>query len=367
MQRKFIWSSFVLLIFALQIVSASVILGSSNASYYLDSSYGADDKYRGWINVSIKDESGDSVLYNNRNQSIVLKKFLDANGVSYSCSPNDCGNRFQDIGGAQTTRVVSLGSSESKTIGIKYSGVIQDITKLEFDFQSSAPTSCSSQITLDFMNDGVVDIVNTKISDEVCGTPSYGCFSSAAATELYTLKDQPYCQKISLNSAPGLKVGAWIKKVGVATPLTVTIQLKDATAGTLSGALSTVTDAQITSGGNEVFCDIEYSVPSAGEYYVCVFANDSNSGYQVRGNSAPSNPCGYYGNILNPTLTASYQISAQAKKFAPLSQVHVNETSSSELVGRIEQYLSQKYSGNCSGSDGCIVPFSFSSSICQIA
>ena len=60
MRKKVIFVSFAVMCMFFVSNSASASFGLGNPAYSLDGTYGSGDFYRGWVNISLNGESGNS-------------------------------------------------------------------------------------------------------------------------------------------------------------------------------------------------------------------------------------------------------------------------------------------------------------------
>ena len=147
-----------------------IVIGSVNASYIVgnDSSrietvYGPGENLRGWINMSLTNEpltsefegQVEGVSSSTINVDLISLLKSDSRlfkGTDYTCNPVDCGIRYEAINGEET-KTFSLKAGKTKTLGFKFTGILGDITKVEFDISSDAGPSCSNQMEITFLLD----------------------------------------------------------------------------------------------------------------------------------------------------------------------------------------------------------------------
>ena len=170
----------ILLIFLLNFASAAFTIG--NISNSIEKIYSQKEAITGWINISLDKEPSDSVLSDSFGNSITLIGALNKTPwIRYSCIPNGCGPGYTAIN-EESSKEFSVGKYEQKILGFKITGEIKTIESIDFKMNSSAGESCENQIKIDFLSDGLNEIVNTnasKLNDEaICSSDKYGCFDS---------------------------------------------------------------------------------------------------------------------------------------------------------------------------------------------
>jgi hypothetical protein len=349
-------------IFLAVLVSASFQTGSPDS--FITSTYGPSGTIKGWINLSFNDQSGNSLIEDNFENSIRLIDLLKKRSYDYDCDPVNCLSDYLASNGAQS-KTFGLNFENSVVYGLRLTGNVVAVNNVSFNFQSDAPTSCGSQIKIDVLDDGTTEFINNKIASGPGCTnlKTYGCYETGQTTEEHVIGNVPYCQRIKLSESPGFNVGAEIKKEGQRT---IVASLKDEL-GEERG--SCVLPDASTSGG-EVSCAINYSVTTPKDYYICVYAQQSSGTgeYKLKGYSK-ADGCGFYqtGGIPPTSTTAAYQIFAEGKKFDTIGTLNViNKLSDGQRINdMINTYVFQKYgSYDCTG-EGCIIPIKFTSGVNQ--
>ncbi len=359
--------SFIFLFVFSPLVLAEFDVGNPN--YSISKAYGPNLSISGWVNMSFQDESADSVFTasfdGEAETSINLEEMLELNpGYSHSCTPVDCGKDYS-ANNPQTTKNLDM-DSEPKTIGLVFEGEVISIDSVKFNVESNAGSSCQSQLKIDFLDDGKIDLLNNKTGTGVCsGLKNYGCFNdNEALTEFVFEAGKSYCQKINLSESPGFRLGAWIKKVSGSSAVNASLyDLNGVKKG--SCALPSITSTT----GQEYYCDLDYLVLESEDYYVCFSATGGDANYRIRGYTDPAPLCGFPYLPAGPE-TAAYQIFAEGKEFAGVGSLNVGTTlpSGEDLSSIVYNYLVQRYgisSGKTDCSAGCIVPVKITPSVEQ--
>ena len=348
----FIELIFVLIIFGNE-VSASFEVG--NLSHAIDKQYGPGDYVRGWLNISLNDEPTTSAFEDCFGNSINLIELLRANkNIEYSCNTADCGSDYS-ASNAEETKTFNLRDGETKTIGFKFTEDITDISSVNFVVESDAGQSCSNQLEIDFLDDGLIDIGNNK-SLEISCIKSHGCFDNAEDQGYGVISTVPFCQKIHFTASPGFILNAWLKEK-IPGQAKLTIGLYDVKTGnSIEGAYCELPKPK--NNWEEVSCDIDYLVLEPKDYYVCVYSDGGSGEYLVSG-YATQNGCGFHGFPPQEENSAN-NISVEGKMFNAVGTLEVsNSLGQGNTLGQlVKNYIIKKYrSLDC--SDNCVVPIKF--------
>ncbi len=311
----------------------------------------------GWINISLNQESNLNLRYNN--QEISLLDFLRKNSAYFSCEPSSCNSTYEVTGSGEDTISFNLNHGAEKILGIRVDGIISGISYVGFNLTSNATANCKNQIELDVLNDGVIDVINTKGLEETCLTKK-GCYDSNLENEEYFLSStRAYCQKIRFPISPSFKVGAWIKKVEDGDS-NVLIKIYNQDHG-FTGKSCIINREEISPAGGEVSCDINLSTKETENYYICILQDNDNGKYKIRGNINPSEKCGYNGDPELPyDFVGAYDIFIKSKKFADIGEISITNKNfyGDDLSSLVEQYLFKEFGNeqevNC--SLGCTIP-----------
>ena len=344
---------FLFLTFGL--VSASFQLG--NLSYSLQKEYGANQEIKGWTNISFSNQPISSVFKDSNDKTISLKSLLNKSsnsGYDYNCSTEDCSPDYS-ASNDQATKTFTVNSGETKVFGFKFVGDIFSIKDIKFEINSDAVSSCSNPTKIEIFGSNGINLMNNKYSNESCSsTKTYGCFSPSSQTGELEILTTPYCQKVNLTNAPGLRLGAWLREETSGTKK-INMSLYDEDLKVASCELP-------KAGANgEASCDVAYPISGPKEYYVCISANSNSASgkYKVLENPSTGTKCGFYGFPIK-TEVSSYQIFAERKKYADFGNIPVNNTFYQEktLSQAAEDYINSKY-GNLDCTKGCVVPIKF--------
>ncbi|MBR9702323.1 PKD domain-containing protein [Candidatus Pacearchaeota archaeon] len=322
------------------------------------SAYSPGSLIEGWINISLNNESADSLFEDSNSNSISLVDLLEENSeFDYSCSTTDCTEDYSATKG-ELSKSYSVDIGGSKITGFKFEGDITDIVSISFKVESDAATSCYNQLRIDFLNDGIYDKGNDQPTDALCSIlEDNGCFDEGEPVDDGKVGVIPYCQRVSLSTSPGFKVSTWMKKVGDTGKVRMSLHTLNGVE--VDGASCEFPDASPE--GGEVSCEIDYLNFNSEDYYVCISSDDGEGDYIIKGYSAPDDGCGFKGHPTGGNNEDSANnISIVGKKFAGLEGTPVeisNSLINDETLGAlVKEYIMRKYGSlNCFGKD-CVVP-----------
>jgi len=364
-----------LFVFVVSILFFLVILPVSAVQVQneISSEYFSEDQIQGWINISLNNELKTTelkaVFSDGITQSISLINFILPQNVNYSCSSKNCSDEYQTTGTGILSKSITLANnSNGAVLGVKVNGNNINIKNFEFGISSDAPASCNNQLTIDIIDDNSADWANKKIINEICGSEIKSLCNTGSFLVQGTITNVPYCEKIILPQAPAFKIKAGIQKQSGSVFYDGLLLAKLFTSGGTEVANCALSNP--TSGSAQ--CDVEYSVKNSGEYYLCVSykedylrPSETESLYSYKLSASQSGThCGFLGDpAVHPAMSATYNITAYAKKYSSIGSIRINETSFTEqntnfLISYINDYLQQKYNRDC--SNDCIIPIKFS-------
>jgi len=352
-----------LLVFSLAFATATFQLGEPNNTISTEYALGAS--LAGTINISFDSEPINSIITNNLGDSISLEGILNNSlnsGFSYTCNTPGCSSTYAQTN-PETQKQLILDANQSKTFGFRFSGIINSINSLEFNVASNAPSSCTNQVKIDLLSDGVFETGNTGQSIQTCGEKNYSCFDLEENPLEITLSQVPFCQKFTLEEAPGFEIGAWIKETQ-AGDKSLSMGLFDLSGNELESCELSKNIVGLGD-GIEVSCNIEHLVPEVAEYYICVVEGAGTGTYKTKGYTPVGEKCGFNG-LPPQTPGVAYQMFAQNSKFSSVRTIQIeNMLSSGELLSvKMENYIIETY-GSLDCSQVCLVPLTINSNINQ--
>ncbi len=344
------------------IASASALFTKGNLTSYIETSYAPQDKLKGWINISLQNEPGDSLIASNIGGGIKLREFLEDNAAEYSCAPSNCESDF-GLSNAQNTKSFELKSGQEKIISLSILEKVSSIDSFSFNLSVENNPGCSNPLEMSIMPEDSNEInwKSNVFSDEFLCVYSggRGCFSILESLTEKNITNKAFCEKITLVQSSKYKIGAWVRKGNAASLLTMKLYELD---GGNPLASCNLPDAS-TSGG-EVECTIYYNTSDTRDYYVCVESNRSDSDYATKMESV--NPCGFFHSQTIPPPASQdkfdYYIFAKAAKFGRIGSVRFNQA---DIKTKIMNYIKEMYAPGCTEScsvnctGGCAVPIKF--------
>jgi len=342
---------FVFLLGLLMLSFASASFSIGNASHSIQTVYLPSQNIKGWVNLSLNEESSDSLFEDSFGNSVKLINMLKANSnLDYHCEPLDCAPIYSS-GSGFATKSFNMIAGEKKDVGFKLNGTVLSVNFINFTIESTASESCDNQLKLDFVKDNIIDVGNDKISSSSCNSKDYGCFETGVALYEGEIVGEIYCQEITLSEAPGFKLGAWVKEaVPSATELRMSLYDKNGNSMNKYCKLPTA-----SSTGRQISCDIDFSVANTEKYLVCISSQGTGGSYKLHGYSK-TNGCGYKGSPGSVSKNFAYEIFAEKKKFGSFGLINVSSSISkwSSLPTTIKNYIQERYNNDCSLN--CIVP-----------
>jgi hypothetical protein len=204
---------FVLMVSALAMTHAEIYVVNHSVS----NTYFGGENLSGWINFTFNNIPLNTNFTDTEGNSVSLADFLNKTAINYTCSTQGC---LPDLNGSnpETTKVLNLINGTPVILGFKFMGSLDSINEVHFNVTSDAGISDTNQLKIDVLSDGTIDTGNTKVSQETNNIPNYGCYNpSGELVQEATVDTTPYCQKLTLDEAPGFYLGGWIKKTGTGT------------------------------------------------------------------------------------------------------------------------------------------------------
>jgi len=356
-KKGVVFSAIILTIFLIGIISGSFTKGEPK--YSIEKEYGQGDGIRGWVNLSLNNEPGDSVLKSSCediNGQIKLvdlvKKSSNANFLK-TCDTTECVSNYE-AEDAKPFKTHTL-TDNSVVFGFKISPSknIVDILAFSLNVTSNATESEKLPLSIDILDDGDIEWQAHNSSDNL-GSAVYGCYVGSAEGQAVISTDK-YCERINISQAPAVNISAMVSGSGNVN-FTLSIENKD-------GSNYKSCTANISATG-EVGCSPDFHINEKKDYFVCIKAKtsaDAKKNYMI--NFEQNTPCGFVG-IYSNEYTRDFEIYVKPKKYAALRSFILNDTelknSGSEthdIEGMIADYIYEKYSNNC--TKGCIIPVKF--------
>jgi len=343
----------ILAIFLLSFVSATY----NFTNYSIQDQYTIGSSISGNIQISFTNEPVNNVFTDSFGNSVSLKELIKSStGYNYNCAYTDCESKFKESD-SKTAFSFPLNDGKETFYGITFKDKLTKINSISFDLESDATESPTNQISIDLLNDGTVDFKNSE-GTNTFQDANFGCYVSSNETEV-SLTENPYCQEVSLEEAPGLKIGAWIKEI-TSGNLNVTMKLFDKKGGFVKSCV--IPNIDINSAGSSEFCEVNVPIKKD-NYYVCIIRSPLGSGeYKIHGHNQATN-CGFIGApVKTPIYT--YQIGAKEKYFGSVGTIPIINSISGvgNFSKMVQDYITSNYGSLDCSKTSCIVPIKISSS-----
>ncbi|MFA5856121.1 MAG: PKD domain-containing protein [Candidatus Pacearchaeota archaeon] len=336
-------------------VNSEVIVG--NKSHSVETTYGSSQQLKGWINISLKDEPGNTRLsvFNN---NITLIDFLNKNNAPYTCRPIDCLQSYYSTGSELTKKTYSIPERDSKTFGIKISGIITKIDNFYFNLSSDSLATCLNPVKIDLFDDGLIEWKYEKSSvTETCSMiNSSGCYREVDFKN-YTrfVEDEIYCEKVKIPPVKHFRLAAKIKGNGSANfnlSLVTTIENECSVTTTIGG---------------DIFCyvKLDEDLTTFIDAEVCIRPMSGGSQYEIPFEDV--SPCGYIGENKNDLHDFALSVTPIRYEGLIGKKIRFNQElvkdKTETLNTDIYNYLNSKYKLNCTPE--CIIPIRIDSGIKQ--
>ena len=321
--------------------------------------YQAGEALRGTVNLSFANVSSQAVLSSSFVGNISLLDWLEGQGlvesVDFSCSTVACARDYTQ--GAAVTNL-NLPVDSEKTVGFKLTGDEVSVRSLQFRVRGNSGPSCVRPFLLDALNRQEFFLQQSASTEVACETVDRGCFDGElldAQYQLAELTSNPYCENVTLAPAPSYRVGAKVTNSSLTSDMTMSLYDAD------FNFFGSCVLPRHTTDVEELGCVVDRPLLHQGSYFVCVQGNLPESGYQIRFEQSGER-CGT-DNFDTSQLDRDYDVFVQAMQFDFLD-LGVNESSfftshGVGLVDTLNAYLDSQYNRDCTGSEGCLLPFRF--------
>lgn len=351
-KREVILIFAIVLILSFNFISASFDVGEPSDS--LREFYGASENIKGWINISLDEESAGSE-FTDGETSISLIELIELNEweeEDYVCSPSDCENDYS-ASSPDSEKNFELDEEESVIVGIKFEGDnIGNIEDFSLDVTSDNSESEEIPLRIDILSDGEAEWQAYEGSGNF-GSENSGCFHDFGETTLRPTSIYPQCEKIHLLPSAGVELGAYVDGEG---DVEFEMIIKKYGTSNLKKCSAIVSGT----GEKRISCIPDFSIKEEGDYFVCIKTKieDDNGKYEIK--SEQDNPCGFAGDYSNE-YTIDFEIFARSEIYANIGSFTLDNDEAEESTGvtiniesRISNYLNQVYDKDC--PEGCVVP-----------
>lgn len=360
----------VIFVFAALILfagQAKAVFSINANSSFIEPSYLEGEFVRGRINVSFSQQDNADFTGNFKggaDLSEVLRA-MNLTAADYSCDPINCESDYSaaEHTGAET-QDLELGDKNiyGFVINQKFLGIANN--GFRFNVTANAIASCTNQIAVDLFDDGSVDFYNTQATGDCVLEPeNYGCFDADEVSDSVLIggADNLYCELIKdIPPAPGYRLGAKVSKADSTSAGSIGFVMYSPD-GTKQLGESGVT----VNPGSNANVTIDYSSLEEFDALVCVWAASNPNSYEIRVNEEDEDICGFKWNLesqFDATFDVDYEIYARPLAYATINQIEFSEKNYEEATGRklvddLENYINYTYKNNCTGRDGCVIPF----------
>ncbi len=349
----------IVALMAINVVSATIEIG--NLSHNIEESYVPGAALKGWINFSMEDEPADTLITAFDN-SVTIRDLLEANDVSctfpnpYECTclPSDCQPGYNTLNSGESSKTYSLGLLQSETFGIRIDENVTKVSDFRFNISSNAASSCTNPLLVDLLDDGSIDLRITNVTDETCFIESpWGCFNPEEVSGNTTIGTTPLCEKITVPSAKGFKIGAVIDGTGTASFI-MSINANECQINNIDGS-------------GEISCNVmlESETEPNRELEVCISAQEGISEDKYKINFEDNNTCGFIDDL--DKTPHDFEIFAKPLKYAAPGDLSFYDElfdDDTNLSAQVFTYLENRYDSTCDNE--CIIPIRISSGLNQV-
>ncbi|MFH1802635.1 MAG: PKD domain-containing protein [archaeon] len=298
----------------------------------------------------------------------------------YSCEPLNCESRYQAYSGRED-KPISIGE-EKELYGFKIKEnepvEITGRNDLTFTVEVNDPVvDCENQLFIDMFNDGTIDFYNNQLRgddpEEVgdCGSFFYpggvnrhrGCFDpDDSSLDLAPLGDRLYCEYMEdIPPSAGYEIGGEIEVLKAGGNLEFLLYPADGGCDPLANwGLDNVSQ----NGWISHF--IPYTSLEEFDALVCVYTTSGSDYFAIQTNERDDS-CGlsfeHCDRVSKEDFSVDFNLHIIPKGYEPIGQVVFDNALYEDFTGRdlgddLDEYLNITYGRNCSGEDGCVVPFS---------
>jgi PKD repeat protein len=364
---------FVVVALLITLVEAADFSVNKNNSF-IEKEYFAGDVVRGVLNISFDEQQNayfSSNLGSDKMRVLdVLEDMSYVNGGAFSCEPLDCGSFYQAYD-SESEKTITMGD-EKEIYGFKIqkNGLVTSVQNFSFVVDVYADKDCENQIFIDIFDDGIIDFYNQNyslgddcsdyFSDEI---DDLGCFDSDETSDVAPIGRDYYCELMKdIPPAAGYEIGANLVMDESGGALNFAIFPADGGCDALARTSSTNLEE-----GGEVGGFVGYSVADPFDALVCIRSDIEHEDYYSIAMEEDGDTCGTVfescDDVSEGNLDADYDIYIKPQAYDSIGQVTFNAATYEAITGRdlmddLEDYLNRTYGNNCSGDDGCVIPFS---------
>ncbi len=370
-----------ILVFTLSLSLTGATMQQGNPDFNLTQfSYSPNQTMNGFVNFSLKNELSNTIIkatINSGSQDPITKQlsileFLTDSRAVFDCSQN-CSRDYTYSNG-QLTKNLNLEKDSEKYVGFVIHGTNIQIKNLSFLISGSGSNTESvcyeTPFKLDLLDDNAINFEYKETMDEFCSNKQSSCYNPMYSDDAFFSETTPFCQNIHINKTAKVKVTALMRYwEGVGPePLGDDVQFSVYDGAAKKGDCVTSFDslgydyAECVIGEPDEEGNSDFYIDEAKDYYVCVeITTTAASSYSIKSETTPK-LCGFSGFPSSPAQEpiADFSINVSEAKFAPFTTFEepfdeFNDLQNN-LISSIQNYIDEKYSGNCSSVKGCVIP-----------
>lgn len=353
-------------------------VGNSSFVYkdYLDG-----DVIMGTLNMSFDKQENLDFTNNLGDHEKKLLDVFNSSGLTagedYSCEPLNCISRYQTVGSGGQSKDISIGK-EKELYGfrIKEDDPIDSIKGLTFNVDVNGGLSCVNQIFIDLFDDGTIDFYNPTPHKGAgdCGSSFYpgkkmnrGCFDEDdPSVEETPIGDELYCEYMKdIPPSAAYEIGGYISSYKQGGSIGFALYPTKGGCSELDyceviNVQNGLRNAPLSGTGVMGYSSIEKF-----DALVCVYTTSGSDYFKIRTNDKEDS-CGFSMEncdyVSEDDFNADFDLFIRPKGYGVIGNVIFDkdlyeETTGENLKDDLNEYLDSTYGKDCSGSNGCVIPF----------
>ncbi|MFH1290022.1 MAG: PKD domain-containing protein [Nanoarchaeota archaeon] len=362
---------YYLVVFVLIIGLASAVdFEVDEDSSFIETDYLEGDFVMGQVNMSF-DEQKNVDFESSFGGSITLLEVLEkmgyVAGTDFTCDPTSCEGDYQPRAGSESKHI-NLAQKATYGFKIEDDHFVEEIRDLRFTVSVNEDRQgCNNTLFIDLLDDGKIEFYNEEYISYDCpyylNDMNYGCFDLDDVTDQIGIGNEPFCELLEdLPPAAAYRAGAIVKKERVAGPLSFVMLSAN---GDCDEPISNVAESgPILIGDDQdvnVILEVDRVPLEKIDVMVCVWSTAGDEGaYQIRINEDDNDLCGVNDPCQHPRdrdeMDIDFEIYAIPKAYALVGDKQFEVES--DLLEEVNDYLNETYHHDCSGDNGCVIPFS---------
>ncbi|MFH1452300.1 MAG: PKD domain-containing protein [archaeon] len=313
-------------------------------NYDFVSSYKPGDNISGKIDLTVADENFNSIISSNNQDEILFSDFLDLNNAGYSCSPQDCSNRYNPSV-KESQKTVTIVPSQTYYIGFVLTGNDVEVSGITFSVESNFVKGEEPPVSIDFFERYEWNFEEFLLE---YGGKNFGCYDSVGASPGPLIKDSSYCEMIEISATDLVTAGAVVDNNDNKN-LRMVLYSEDGT-GRKECIYNPLTEegCVIGTAGGEII--------ETGKYQVCVEAPVSTT-YKIYEETS-GKTCGFVYENGPGNSVKDYGIYARTQKYAGADHLSSGDFYFDEISYEADNFIESKYGRNC--LNGCVLPLAIS-------